>query len=154
MARHRYVLGMCDYRGTGKKNGEAAITWELEGVHFSMSAEIWNPRKFDCDVCGQCVDTVAGYFPNDAKAQRMLVIWRRWHLNDMRAGSPAQEAFLRDNPIIDRLHYFEAACGALVAAGLQPDPNHIHAGKPYRYGTAWLMEDLPSDVREEIESWD
>lgn len=146
---HRYVLGKVDYNGTGRKNCEVAMTWSLQAGRFSMCAEIWNPRKTDCYQCGQCIDTVVAYFPDDAKAQRMLAIWREWHLNDMDAGSPAQRAWLKANPT----HGYEASCVALAGAGLNPDPGYVHNGQPYRYGHAWLKRDLPVEVVAEIESW-
>jgi hypothetical protein len=150
---HRYVLGKVDYNGNGRENCEAAITWTLANGRFSMSAEILQPSRNDSYCCGQCVDTVAAYFPDDAKAQRMVAIWRDWHLNDMCAGSPAQAAFLKANPIEDRLNYYTTACAALDLAGLNPDPGYLHNGQPYKYGSAWLKRDLPADVIAEIESW-
>lgn len=89
---NRYVLGLCDYNNTGKKNCEAAITWTFCGGKFSMSAEIWNPRKTDIYCGGQCVDEVAALFPKDKQAQRMAEVWELYHLNDMKAYSPAMKA--------------------------------------------------------------
>lgn len=154
---HRYVLGKVDYDGSGRHNCETAITWSLHNGRFSMCAEIWNPRKMDIYCGGQCVDTVVAYFPHDAKAQRMLAIWREWHLNDMTAGSPAQTAWLKANPVRaangETTHAYDALLVALTAAGLNPDPNYLHDGKPYKYGHAWLKRELPADVVAEIESW-
>lgn len=95
---HRCILGFADYDGRGEPLNECAITWALENGKFSMSAEVWNPLRSDTVAGGQCVDAVAALFPNDAKAQRMLSIWRRWHLNHMQAGSPAQMDYLQTNP--------------------------------------------------------
>lgn len=70
-------------------------------------------------------------------------VWDRWHLNDMTAGSPAQEEWLRANPVeakYPKSHY-EEACKALAAAGLHPDPSN-----GYKYGSAWLLEEVPEDV--------
>lgn len=162
MGKHRYVLGKVDYNRNGHRNCEAAITWELrrdgDGFEFSMCAEIWMPSKRDMFCGGQCVDTVAAYFPHDAKAQRMVEVWKRWHLNHMRAGSPAQEAYLREHPMDPASYaypksYYEAAQAHLRAAGLNPDRNYLHNGKPYYYGHAWIREELPDSVRAEIESW-
>lgn len=151
----KYVLGKVDYNHTGRRNCEAAITWRFENGRFTMQAEIWNPRKTDIYCGGQCVDTVAAYFPNDAKAKRMVAIWERWHLNDTKAGSPAQEEWLRQNPVsaVYPESHYEKASAALAGAGLNPDPAHLHNGKPYAYGSAWLREELPADVVAEIESW-
>lgn len=155
MKDHVYSLGKTDYNGKGRKNCLTEITWRLENGRFSMCAHIWNPGKTDHYCGGQCVDTVAALFPHDKKAQRMLAIWERWHLNDMKAGSPAQEEFLRANPVsfkYPETHYDKAG-EALAAAGLNPDPNYLHNGEPYKYGHAWIKENLPAEVVAEIESW-
>lgn len=142
---HRYVLGM-------HRRGECAITWELKDGRFSMCAEHWLPSKRDIQQGGQCVDTIAAWFPDDAKAQRMVEVWKRWHLNDMRAGSQAQEDWLRAHPLdpksyaYPKSHYIVAGA-ALAAAGLNPDADG------YKYGHAWKTEPLPPEIVAEIESW-
>jgi hypothetical protein len=152
MKTGKHYLGKCDYNGDGRRNCAAYITWELRDGRFSMQTEIWQPDRKDCLCCGQCVDTVAALFPDDAKAQRMFAIWQRWHLNDMRAGSPVQEEWLRQNPIPEsecaypKSHY-DVASAKLAAAGLNPDADG------YKYGHAWKTEELPADVIVEIESW-
>ena len=152
---HRYILGKVDYNRSGRRNCEAVITWDLENGRFSMCAEIWNPRKTDIYCGGQCVEEVAGYFPSDRKAQRMLAIWRKWHLNDMKAGSPAQEAWLKAHPVnaVCPQSHYDVASAALREAGLNPDQSYAHNGQPYEYGSAWLKRELPADVIAEIESW-
>lgn len=77
--------------------------------------------------------------------QKLRAIWEDWHLNDMQAGSPMQTAYLKAHPV-DRTNHYTAATEALKAAGLNPDANFIHAGKPYKYGTAWLKVEVPDDV--------
>lgn len=156
---NKYYLGKCDFYGRGGKYFEAFITWKFDGKTFSMCAEVWNARKTDILVCGhECVAEVAAMFPDDEKAQRMAAIWKRWSLNDMRGGSPAQEEWLRENPIdpaeyaYPKSHY-AVASAKLEAAGLNPDPRYIHNGKPYKYGHAWLMEEIPTHVADEIRSW-
>ena len=155
---HKYYLGKCDDNGNGRKNCEAYITWEFKDGKFSMCAETWLPSKRDTIRGGQCVDDVAALFPDDKKAQRMAEIWKRWHLNDRTAGSPAQEQWLREHPIdpkeivYPKSHY-EEACKRLAAVGLNPDPGFTYKGLPYRYGHAWLREEIPADIKAEIESW-
>ncbi len=155
---YRYDLGKVDYNGSGRRNCKAAITWSLEDGRFSMCAEIWNPRETDIYCGGQCVDEVARYFPHNKRAQRMVAIWKEWHLNDMVAGSPAQQAHLKS--LGKWKHgrdgfesYFSWALAELAKAGLQPDPGYMHNGKPYSYGNAWLKRDIPADVLSEIQSW-
>lgn len=77
------------------------------------------------------------------------VIWERWHLNDMRAGSPAQEEHLRvlkargEKPPAGVSHY-EWACRKLALQGLHPDRDWTDGG--YRYGSRWLCESVPDEV--------
>ena len=151
---HKYFLGKCDYNNSGRKNCAAYITWELsEDGRFSMQAEVWNPRKTDIYCGGQCVDTVAAMFPHNSRARRMVAVWERWHLNDMKAGSAAQEKYLREHPLdpasyaYPKSHY-DVASKVLADAGLNPDP-----ATGYKYGHAWQREELPAEVLAEIRSW-
>jgi hypothetical protein len=148
---NRYYLGKCDYNKSGRKNCKAFLAWRFSDGVFAMHAEIWNPRETDWYAGGQCVDTVAAYFPADKKAQEMVRVWQRWHLNDMNAGSPAQRAYLETQS--KETWDYTRALAALTAAGLSPDPNYPHKGEPYVYGSAWLREEIPADVAEIIERW-
>jgi hypothetical protein len=75
---------------------------------------------------------------------KFLVIWDRWHLNDMRAGTPKQEEFIREWEKTNRYDY-KQVCEALKEAGLYEDNG-------YKYGHGWLTEELPQDVIEFLES--
>ena len=96
ISKGKLYLGKCDARGTGKKRNEAYITWELteteKGPEFSAQAEVWNSTGSDIIMGGQCVDDVAAMFPGNAKAQRICEVWKRWHLNGMKAGCEHQRA--------------------------------------------------------------
>lgn len=74
-------------------------------------------------------------------------VWERWHLNDMRAGTPAQMQFLRENPVDAKYpeSYYDVASAALKAAGLNPDNG-------YEFGSAWLKEEVPAEVLEFLAS--
>lgn len=88
---------------------------------------------------------------NDEQLAEFMAIWDRWHLNHMRAGSPAQMAWLREHPIkvnFPESHYDKAKL-ALREAGLDPDPAHDH----YRYGSRCLHEELPAEVIEKLASF-
>jgi len=65
---------------------------------------------------------------DEEKWLRFLEIWHLWHLNDMRAGCVHQRALGWDKEGYD-LHPSEPCptCG-------------------YKYGSAWLKEDVPEDV--------
>lgn len=80
--------------------------------------------------------------------RRFLDLWERWHLNDMRAGSPSQSDWLRVNPLeaVYPENHYDKTCEALAAAGLNPDASG------YKYGSAWLREEVPADVIAELEA--
>ena len=71
----------------------------------------------------------AGALPRDPKSRRIAEIWQRWHLNDMRAGCEHQRGWTKER------------------IG-QPCPVD-----GYKYGSAWLFEELPTDIIAEIKSW-
>jgi hypothetical protein len=77
---------------------------------------------------------------NRAKVAEFLAVWRAWHLNDMKAGTPEQEAELKRHtfPGYPVSHY-DWAKETLRAAGLQP-----HNG--YCYGSKWLRVEVPAEV--------
>ncbi len=97
--------------------------------------------------CGQIHNYLAATHINPAPGwtavtmTRFFMIWDRWHLNNMRAGSPAQRLFVDMLPLDQ--HHYKKALAALTDAGLSPDPNYMHEGKPYVYGSAWLKETVP-----------
>ena len=75
-----------------------------------------------------------------ATVRQFVQIWDRWHLNDRRAGTPAQMAELdkHEFPGYPK-SYYEWAKETLATVGLEPD-----AG--YSYGSEWLRVDVPVEV--------
>ena len=90
-----------------------------------------------------------GWSYEDVK--KLKDIWDRWHLNNMRAGSPNQEQWLNNNkdqfPGYPVSHY-EWASQKLSEAGINPDNSH----NGYLYGSAWLKEEVPQDVLDWLQS--
>lgn len=94
---------------------------------------------------GQCRDifddpTFHAYWPAERIA-RLREVWERWHLNDMRAGCEHQRAEGWSDRPID-----------------PSKPTDGLLGKPcetcgYRYGTAWLSEEIPADVLADVRAW-
>lgn len=69
----------------------------------------------------------------------LAAYWRRWHLNDMQAGCVHMEKFIPSRNI--------------ASAG---DNWHIRPTCPitgYRWGNAWLVEDLPEAIANRIRGW-
>lgn len=85
----------------------------------------------------------------ESMLREFFEIWGRWHLNDMNAGSPRQEAFLRGHPEIKG---YDKACKALADAGLNPDAEYDYGGKPYSYGHGWIYEEVPTEVIEFLDN--
>lgn len=150
---NKLYLGKVDYNGHGRKNCKAFITWELtEEGNFSMQAEIWNPRETDIYCGGQCVEEVAKFRPTP-KVKRMVAIWKRYHLNDLKAGTPAQEFAIDDWQKHNGNKYdYTLACEYLQSIGLFTVPDPRNYLKCYRYGHAWLKEEIPEAIKNEIRS--
>jgi hypothetical protein len=93
---------------------------------------------------GQCIDALddVALAPSwtPEMVARLREVWDRWHLNDMRAGTPAQEARLRTLTFPGYpVNHYDWASAELAKAGLNPDDG-------YRYGSSWLYEDVPANV--------
>ena len=133
------------------KDGKHQIEWTLEErqpgqLVFSASSQN-----------GQNIDEIAEKYPDDPMVQRIARVWRSWHLNDMRAGTPKQESFLKSRGIQD----YDKAVEALRKAGLYtdhlpavPTANGDLVRPSYKYGSQWLYEPIPDDVLAEIRSWE
>ena len=82
-----------------------------------------------------------------AMIDELAEVTERWHLNTLRAGSPAQREYMRQTPALFDVTYptshYDNACEKLAAAGLNPDQS---MDPPYAYGSAWLSEELPTEV--------
>jgi hypothetical protein len=119
--------------------------WEL-----SICGGIWNATGSDYATCGQCIDTIAELYPKRAKVQEISAIWRRWHLNDMNAGTRVQNAAVAahlallgkyDQEAVQsfRRDHYNNCCELLKSLDLYED-------RGYKYGHAWLTEPLPLAV--------
>lgn len=139
-------------------DGEKPVEIELElkdgpeGKEFSCSAVVWSDSsKKEYGMAGQIADELAPMLPE--RYRPLLRLWKRWHLNSMRAGSPAQEKALAEWRAAGNSGDYRDECSALEERGLLEDPGFMRDGKPYRYGTAWLFEPIDPDDLAEIEAW-
>jgi hypothetical protein len=152
-------FGKVDYSGQGRKAypvqidltittkpGPArSVDLETIGEHKALSimGGIWNTHRTDYVTGGQCVDTLQKYLGHNRKFRQIAEIWRRWHLNDMRAGTREQTAIVATMPpVVYPASHYEEACKLLDSRGLLID-------RGYRYGSAWLVEPLPPEVEAE-----
>jgi hypothetical protein len=165
---------------SGRMDVYAKIEWD--GRELSITG-VEGPRS-NGDAFGSSGQIVMSYGEPDAfdgfepapgwtleSVRRFFALWDRWHLNKMRAGSPAQSKWLRDHAAdweaakADRERWSRENGGRgypdhytwareeLTKAGLQPDHSHPVNGKPYSYGSAWLSEEVPPEVLAELEAF-
>lgn len=138
--------------GTGP-DGRLFLTVELRGENEELSiCGVEGPtRNGDAKgIAGQCVDALERITTHDIPLETIDMlgkVWKRWHLNTLRAGTPAQEQWIRANPVVFEYpeSHYEAASQALADAGLNPDGE-------YKYGHAWLTETLPDSVIEFVKN--
>lgn len=92
-----FKIGMVDYSETGVNNNLVTIEMELKRndkkeLCFSASGNIWNRSHTDIMSGGQNLDEIGKFFPRNKRVQRIVKLWKAWHLNDMQAGCEHQRA--------------------------------------------------------------
>lgn len=128
--------------GTQPELGKLYCKIMITGGNLSITGVEGPEPGGDClGACGQIIihEWSFSSYENgwDADTVRYFrKVWSRWHLNNMQAGTPKQQAFLRENGIYGD---YTKAGRALETAGLYVDNG-------YRYGTSWLKEELPPHV--------
>lgn len=112
--------------------GQTVTHEDVDGYwRFSVSASVWQRRNStDCHMAGQIRSTVRLLGPTTAELCRL---WKRWHLNDMRAGCAHQ----------GQPRY--TATGSADLDSVEPCPK-----TGYRYGSAWLVEVIPQSELDAI----
>ena len=168
-------LGKIDYNGTGRAVNAVTIEVELRQcggektftidkatkeriytdeeteryMELSICGNIWNGNHSDIVCGGQCLDTIAKYI-HTAQFREIRRIWKRWHLNGLRAGTPEQTAAIKAARAIDPKRTYEDDCNLLKIIDLYEVE---YKGKPYKYGHAWIHEELPADVIATVKAW-
>lgn len=159
-------LGKVDGYGNGEKNCAMEIEMNLKEykpgkLEFTASGQVWNLQKTDILMGGQCIDTLAEIVSKDYKEEMDFVkeMWDRYHLNGMHAGTPAQEALLKQavkNGELDSYgaNNYEETLSYLEKHGLLYDKScegKTEAG--YKYGSGWLYEPIPEYDLKAIEEF-
>ena len=124
---------------------DVTLQKEKEGLVLTISGRVWNPNRSDITSGGQCLDYIKENLPQNDTFDFLYDMWKKYHLNDMHAGTPAQEAALRKAyeegklPGIGANHYKEC-CDYLKTLNLY----EVNIdGSPYKYGHSWLFEEIP-----------
>lgn len=142
---------------------------QFDGLRLSITGVEGPKRNGDCwGGCGQIVmhakgTWIAGADFSQAQMDRFIEVWDRWHLNDMRAGCEHQRAEKWDERPIDPSKPLNAY-GKHFAGQISDSWNMLTWVRPaahpdglmgvpcptcgYKFGSAWLTEEVPADVLE------
>lgn len=101
---------------------------------------------------GQCLDRfkekAEQYIIDESRRElfnRVLEIWNEYHLNCMIAGTRKQEECLKEYKANNKYDYTKA-CKYLEEHDLLVDNG-------YKYGSAWLGKQIPTEIMDEVFSW-
>ncbi len=135
----------------GKKRYNVFCEIEFDKGHLSICGVIGPRASGNCaGGCGQIVDELKNICSVNSDwtsemISKLAEIWKEWHLNNLTAGSPKQEAFVKEWLKTNKYDY-DAVCVALSEAGLYEDASYIYNDAPYKYGHAWLTREVPANV--------
>lgn len=116
---------------------------------FSCCAAITPYHARDSIMRGQCLDEIKNHtsLKDDPTFSVIHDLWKKHHLNDMHAGTPRQEAAIRNaiaNGTLPDYDYTQVV-SYLKSIGLYCDESCQYNGKAYAYGTGWLYEAIPDE---------
>lgn len=141
-----FYFGKVDYLNSGKNNCPVHVDVKLETKEnkeiLSICGEISFPNYQDCYCAGQCLDTIKEFLSDNGLFMELHRFWKLYHLNDMHAGTPEQEAAIEEWKKQGNKYDYTKACEYLQTIGLyEVDLN----GKPYKYGHTWLYQPIPEN---------
>lgn len=118
---------------------------------FTASANVWNNLHTGIVAGGQCLDDLAPYFKGNKLYNTILGLWERNPLNDLNPGTPEQMACIEAhrNEINEADGWYIKELNLLKKYGLDIVE---YNGKPYKYGTAWIYREIPTEDLEAIKN--
>jgi hypothetical protein len=170
-------FGKIDYLGTGHKNCPVVIDIELrvkggektftidpqtkERIYtgnttptyheFSVCGTVYNHRKTDCYLAGQCLDEISKYI-NDPLFKEIYCLWEKYHLNSMHAGTPAQEKAIKEWKKKGNKYDYSKVCEYLKSINLYEvkytglSVGKVYNNELYKYGHGWIVEEIPTSA--------
>lgn len=148
-------FGKIDLNGKGRKINEVTVEMNLNYDKdnkpcFSASADVWNSRHTDVEMCGQCLDDLVPFFKDNELYMEIVGLWQRNHLNDLTPGTPEQMRCLAEHKdeINEDDGWYTKELNLLKKYNL--DVVDLD-GKPYKYGTDWLTRDISKEDLKAIE---
>lgn len=154
-----------DGYGNGRKNCMVDVELELDNGNFSAVADLWNLNRSDILMGGQCFNDLLNDYPelkNNNVFMEVYDLWKKYHLNNMHAGTPEQEKALEEWKAQGNIYDYEKACDYLKSIGLYEvpistidkdvNPQFIDCEKEtYKYSSGWLKERIPEEDVQRIE---
>lgn len=124
---------------------------------FTACGDVWNATHTDIVCGGQCLDDILPFMKASKIYQKIYKYWKLYHLNNMKAGNKAQEEALKEFRSNNRYDY-TSACNFLKEKGLYETPlgkrkvygQNIGENDLYRYGSGWVIEEIPEDDLKDI----
>lgn len=120
-----------------------------KGRRLRIEVELTNENNFRACCAGpaiywgQCLDRAQKELNIKNPVMVEIVrLWKLYHLNDMKAGDKEQEKAIKEYTKNNSYDY-EKVCEYLESKNLL-----VHNG--YRYGSAWLKEEIPQKDIEKI----
>lgn len=143
------------------ENGERIYTGETTPVYreLSICGTVWNTKRTNCVMGGQCLDGMYRFLKGNPKFRKVHEWWKKYHLNGMHAGTPEQEAAIAEWKADGNRYDYTAVCEMLKEIGLYEveftgkTVGRMYDHEPYKYGHAWIIQDIPEDVLKEIEEF-
>lgn len=128
-------------------------------IELSICGNIWNTMHTDVVCAGQCLDTMYKFLHNDPTFKKIYKWWKKYHLNGMHAGTIEQEKVIDEWKKQGNKYDYTAVCDVLKQYNMY---EVLYTGKSvgkyydnelYRYGSAWLIQDIPGDDLQEIKNF-
>ena len=118
---------------------------------FTASANVKKGR--DTIAAGQCLDDIYKCFDRTREDFKLFEtiyhMWSKWHLNDLHAGTIAQEEAVDEYFIrMNKSYEYVEAKKYLESIGLLYDKDE----NDYQYGTSWLYREIDPKDLETIKS--
>lgn len=135
-------IGLYGKRKINLVEVEVALEGYSTKAVFTSCATVWNQSKTDCILAGQCLDTLVPYLKDNKLFMKIHRLWKLYHLNNMKAGTPKQEAVVEEY-LKDHKYDYKEVCDYLESINLLEDNG-------YKYGSSWLYAPIPENDLEEI----
>ena len=135
-------------------NGKKEYTGEKtpEYTELSICGNIWNKKHSDIVSGSQNLDDMLEFLRGNEKFVKIHNVWKNWHMNGMHAGTPEQEAKIREWEAEGNKWDYAKVCEMLEECGLYEVEytgkvvGRMYDHEPYKYGHGWIIKDLPDDV--------